>query len=400
MGGRAFRALNDEDIETVSWGAYGLGMTCKGRDEAHVRALSARAASLGAARGEDAGTVHDGMDPHMAIARAVGRCGGGLAEQVLAGWVRARGPFSTPAAYGLGDLARGRGALGDEAASALLEAADASGTDTPSLPDLYPFGRVEHVGDAFAPRVIELARRALLHASELRAFAIRALSRSGRDAAPDLTKVVLSKDFTPSERAEASRGLSLLGDAGRTGSGEAIARLTPDKDPFAIAALGGDDFNVLLALVESLGDEAPKPASPALYALATLSAPGAAPPMLARRIAELRCAAAGALANGAYDADVLRKCDGEAGGEVGERARLGASASAAHRRPARCVAGDRQELPSSRSRGRARGHRASPGADRRRARRAGGSFGFGGSWHRRDRSRHRASASGSRHGPR
>jgi cyclophilin family peptidyl-prolyl cis-trans isomerase len=319
------RALNDEDMETVGWGAYGLGFTCKGRDEVRVRALSARAMSLGAAAlGDDAGTKRGAIDPRMAIARAVGRCGGGLAEQVLVGWVRSQGPFSDPAAYGLGDLARGRGALGDEAANALLAAAGSGPAGTPSLPDLYPFGRIDHVGDAFSARVIELARQALLHASDLRAFAIRALARSGHDAAPDLTRVVLSSAFTPSERAEASRGLSLLGEAGRAGSSEAIARLTPDKDPFAIAALGGDDFNVLLALVESLGGEAPKQASPALYALATLSAPGAVPRGLARRITALRCAAAGALASGAYDADVLKKCDAEPGGEIGERARLAA----------------------------------------------------------------------------
>jgi cyclophilin family peptidyl-prolyl cis-trans isomerase len=313
------RALNDEDMETVAWGAYGLGFTCKGRDEVRVRALSARAASLGPVTGDDAE-----IDPRMAIARAVGRCGGALAEPVLVAWVRARGPFSNPAAYGLGDLARVRGALGDEAASALLEAADAGPAGTPSVVDLYPFGRLDYVGDALAPRVIDLARRALLHASDLRAFAIRALSRSGHDAAPELTRVVLSKDFTPSERAEASRGLSLLGDPGRAGASEAIAHLTPDKDPFAIASLGGDDFNVLFALVESLGGEAPKQASPALYALATLSAPGVVPPALARRIAALRCSAAGALANGVYEADVLKKCDAEGGGEIGERARLAA----------------------------------------------------------------------------
>ncbi len=319
------RALLDEDMETVSWGAYGLGFTCKGRDDLRVRALAARAASLDAsAVPDDAGTNPDRIDPRMAIARAVGLCGGALAEQVLVGWVRTRGPFSTPAAYGLGDLARGRVALDDDAAKALLDAAEPEAAGAPSLPYLYPFGRVEHVSEALAPRVIDLARRALLHPSPLRAFAIRALSRSGREAAPDLTRVVLSKDFTASERAEAGRALSLLGEAGRAGSSEALARLTPDRDPFAIAALGGDEFNVLLALVESLGGEAPKQASPALYALARLAAPGAIPPALGRRIAALRCAAAGALANGTYDADVLKKCDADEGSEIAERARLAA----------------------------------------------------------------------------
>jgi cyclophilin family peptidyl-prolyl cis-trans isomerase len=322
--GALLRALNDEDGETVGWGAYGLGFTCKGRDEPRVRALSARAASLETAGFEGDAGAPDGIDPRAAIARAVGRCGGVLAEHALVGWVRTHGPYSSPAAYGLGDLARGRGALSDEAASALLDAAQADPTELTSLPYLYPFGRVERVAEAFAPRVIDVARRALLRPSELRAFAIRALSRSGRDAAAELTRVVLSQDFTPSERAEASRGLSLLGEAGRAGWSEAVARLTPDHDPLAITALIGDEFNVLLGLLESLDGEAPKEASRALYALATLRAPGAVPPSLARRIVALRCSAASALANGAYESDVLKKCDMDEAGETAQRARLAA----------------------------------------------------------------------------
>ena len=50
------RALEDEDPTTAAWGAYGLGESCKGHEEANVRALAARAVSFGGdARGADAG---------------------------------------------------------------------------------------------------------------------------------------------------------------------------------------------------------------------------------------------------------------------------------------------------------------------------------------------------------
>src|SRR5882724_1077467 len=39
-------ALDDEDAEVSTWGAYGLGYACKGREAKIVRALIARAASL------------------------------------------------------------------------------------------------------------------------------------------------------------------------------------------------------------------------------------------------------------------------------------------------------------------------------------------------------------------
>jgi cyclophilin family peptidyl-prolyl cis-trans isomerase/uncharacterized SAM-binding protein YcdF (DUF218 family) len=314
------RALEDEDPETAGWAAYGLGFSCKGQEDRRVRALAARAASLDAVQAPASKDPRRAIDPRMSIARAVGKCGGVLAEQVLVAWVRAAGPMTLPGAYGLGDIARGRGGLTDLAAGALLDGGEGEKGDVP--PFLYPFGRAEQVSDTFAPRVIELARRGLEKPSELRSFAIRALARSGRAAAEDLARVVESKDFSMGERAEASRGLSLLGEAGRAAAGAALGRLTPDKDPLAIVGLGGDEYGVMLALLESLGGEAPKEALPSLRALSVLSAPGAVPPMLARRISQLRCLAASALANGAYEADVLKKCDLSEGGLIGERAKL------------------------------------------------------------------------------
>jgi cyclophilin family peptidyl-prolyl cis-trans isomerase/uncharacterized SAM-binding protein YcdF (DUF218 family) len=315
------RALLDEDRETVGWGAYGLGFACKGREEVRVRALAARAASLDT-QGDEVSVLDGRIDPRRAVARALGKCGGALAEQVLVGWVRAGGPLAIPAAYGLGDVARIPGALTDEAASALLDASDAAGDREDGLAYLYPFGRLEHVGDAFSTRLIERARAGLSRPSTIRSFAIRALSRAGRGAADELARVVEGQAFSPFERAEAARGLSLQGEAGRASAGHVLARIAPDRDPFAIEALGGDEYGVVLALLEAFGGDAAKDAVPALRAFATLTAPGVASPTLLRRISALRCLAAGVLSRGAYDSELLQRCDLSEGGFIGARARL------------------------------------------------------------------------------
>ena len=322
------RALADEDPETAAWAAYGLGFTCKGREEAHVRALAARRLSLGEGA---AATARDALDPRAATARAIGRCGGATAERVLAGWVRARGAWGERAAYALGDLtARAKipGATSDETTAALVAAATAGAEGPPLDAALYPFSRMEHAPPALAARILAAARGALTVRTPTRIFAVRALGRCGDEAVPDLARIVLDRQFSPAEREEAARALARLGDEGRLAVATALAQVTPDpKDPFAVAALAGDEYGVMIALVTALaGDppkELPRRVESALYALANLTAPGTAPPPLARRIATLRCGAAGALARGAYDAEVLRKCDVE-GSEASERARLAA----------------------------------------------------------------------------
>jgi cyclophilin family peptidyl-prolyl cis-trans isomerase len=83
----------------------------------------------------------------------------------------------------------------------------------------------------------------------------------------------------------------------------------------------GPEFHVLYTLIGSLGAEPPKKAEPALRALSNMTAPSEPRPALARRLAELRCAAALGLARGVYDAEVLRKCDVETS-EISQHARL------------------------------------------------------------------------------
>ncbi len=315
--------LSDEDRETVAWAAYGLGYGCKGREDANVRALAARAASLTAgveaARARGAGE----LDPRMAIARAIGRCGGPLAEQVLVGMLKARGTSEEAAAIGLGDLAVRKKSLGADAMTALIESAGRK--DTPLDSAFYALSRADP-GEAFGRRVVETARGALARSGDARILAVKTLARAPKDSAKetaaDLLRVVTSgKAFTAAERAEAARGLGGLGEPGRAAAADALALLTPDKDAVAIAALVGPEFHVLYTLIGALGDPVPKKAEPALAALGIMTAASEPKPALARRLAELRCAAALALARGAYDADVLQKCDVSTS-EISQRARL------------------------------------------------------------------------------
>lgn len=316
--------LADEDRETVAWAGYGLGYVCKGQEDANVRALAARFASLApdADRPRARGTGE--LDPRMAIARAIGRCGGQLAEQVLASMLKSGGTAEEPAVIGLGDLAVRKKSLGAEAITALLEAA--SRKEAPLDGAFYALSRSEP-GEAFGRRVVEVARAALARPGDARILAVKTLARApkqaAKEASAELSRVVTDgKTFTAAERAEAARGLGILGDAGRATAADALALLTPDgKDAVAIGALGGREFHVLYTLIGAVGDPVPKKAEAALGALSIMTAPSEPKPALARRLAELRCAAALGLARGAYDADVLAKCDAPTS-EISERARL------------------------------------------------------------------------------
>jgi len=322
--------LADEDGETVAWAAYGLGYACKGHEDAHVQMLAARAVSLQPAatpRPLQARGAAE-LDPRVAIARAIGRCAGPLSEQVLLSFLASArsnaGMLTDAALLGLGDLAVRKKQLGADAMTALLDAAG----DKAAPHDLafYALGRSEPP-EAFTKRARDVARVALGRPGEARILAIRALGRAGKaspkEAAYELARVVVdAKGFSEGERAEAARGLGALGDAGQAAIAGAIDELTPDaKDPIGIANLAGPAFHVLHTLLGQLGAEAPKKAEPALSVLATLKPPTEPKPGFARRLAEIRCSAALALARGAWEADVLDKCDAT-DSEISQRARL------------------------------------------------------------------------------
>lgn len=322
--------LMDEDPETVAWAGYGLGYTCKGHEDTHVRMLAARKASLAPSSPVRSARGTTELDPHVAIARAIGRCATPLAEQVLVGFLKAAREGDLPldpALLGLGDLATRRKQLGPDAVTALLDTA--GDKSHPNDLAFYALSRAEP-GEAFARRVVDVARVALGRPGDARILAIRALGRAGkanpRHTAKELARVVTdATGYDEGERAEASRALGSLGDAGQNAVADAINTLTPDaKDSIAITNLTGRSFNVLYTLLGQLGVDTPKSAEPSLAVLAALTPADErmlARQSFARRLAELRCSAALALARGMYDAEVLQKCD-ETTSEASEKARL------------------------------------------------------------------------------
>ena len=307
------RAMNDEDDEVVAWAAYGLGESCRDHEDAHVRALAARLGELDPAR-----AVATPVDARATILRALGRCGGDVAEQTLRAWVRrveAAPPTLEAAAYALGEAASRRGSISLESTGALLEAAQRA---VPVDAALYAFGRVDSgAGDDVAPRLIAAAHAALGRSGVGRFFAVRALGRAGPDAAPELARVLLSDDFAPAERAEAARSLARLHRVGQAELADALASLVPAR----VDELAGDLHGVLLTAIGAVSDDAPKKAEVGLRAAMRLEPAAGAPASLARRVSALRCAAAAKLARGAWDSDVVRSCD-VGDGEAGEAARL------------------------------------------------------------------------------
>jgi cyclophilin family peptidyl-prolyl cis-trans isomerase len=311
--GPLLRALEDDDAEVAAWGAYGLGESCKGGTEGHVRAIAARLVTLEAT----------GAAPAVSVAlRALGRCGGDAAEQTLRTWMRSGASGGAAAALGLGDAVALRGTISLETAGALVDAAlngGLPGGRPPIAAALYPFSRVD--GSAYeglTPRLLEAIRAALGRAGPERIFAVRALGRLGADdAAPELGKILRSSGFLPQERAEAARGLARLHKPGQIALADSLAALVPDR----VDRVGGDDVGVLLAALRAVADDLPKTAEAALWTVARLEPPfGAAAPVL-RRASALRCAAAERLARGAWESDVLQGCD-VADGEAGASARI------------------------------------------------------------------------------
>jgi len=314
--------LLDDDPEVVTWAAYGLGYACKGREDVHVKALVARAASLSEAKAQGAPETIGPRGvflPPVAIARAVGRCASPLAEDVLTAWLKQNQVYSAPSALGLGDLAVRRKALRPETVTALAVAAARPGHEAA----FHPLARVAPQATE-APAVLAAARAALAKPGDFRILAVKALVKVGKDAVPDVSGVVTAeKGFDAAERAEAARGLGALGDAGRAAAAEALVKLVPERDPAFLDTLAGPTFGVVAALVEALGEEPPKRAEPVLGSLSRLSLPQGAPepPGLGRRLGELRCLAALALARGAYDSESLATC-APPGSEAHTRARL------------------------------------------------------------------------------
>jgi cyclophilin family peptidyl-prolyl cis-trans isomerase len=317
------RALDDEDDEVVAWASYGLGESCNGREDRHVRALAARLVSLSEEAdlpdsGPSAGQRALGRSARSTLLRALGRCGGDLAETTLRAALSAGGMASEAAAYALGDTSARKGSVSDETAVALLDAARAT---TPLDAALFPFGHLEaRMSPELWPRLAAAARSALGRPGPHRLFAIRALGRTDDpDAGADLARVLLSDQATPAERVEAARALSRGSVARKLALADAFASMVGSwAEPWV-----GDRFAVLLSAMGDLDVGVPERTETSLWALARAKPDRGADPAVIRRVSALRCGAAAHLARHGWDADILRQCDlGD--GEAGERARLAA----------------------------------------------------------------------------
>jgi len=306
------RALSDEDPEVVAWGAYGLGFSCKGHEKANVAALAARSLSFDAqASADQAPDAGPGegvrLDPHLAIARAIGRCGSEESEATLVAWLSGSASRTAAAALALGDLAATKERLREETLAALLNIAAGSASSPPTTEGLFPIGRLEHVPVTVMPRLREVAVARLAEPGDLRLLAVRALGRAGPEAAPDLARVLRSADvFNPSERAEAARVLRRLGLSGQRTLQATLGSLVPASDAIASTALG-EEIGVLLATLGAM--EAPGKATKDLKTLATLPPPPSPPPTVARRLSWIRCSAAGLLAGSDPRDSLLTACD-------------------------------------------------------------------------------------------
>ncbi|HXX66908.1 MAG TPA: peptidylprolyl isomerase [Polyangiaceae bacterium] len=322
--GPLLSALEDEDDEVVAWASYGLGESCKGHEDRHVRALAARLASLVADRGSAAGRTGHPLEGDTRLGRrvvattlrALGRCGSDAAEAILRHWVGGGGEDADAACYAIGDIAARRGSLSSYSAGALLDAALAS---PPTEAALEPFSRPEVAfGGEFGARLASAARASLAREGPLGVFAVRALARThAPGVADDLTRILMSDSASPSERVEAAAGLALPPPSRMVALGQAISSLTRRRAPL----LAGDDYVVLLSAVERFDVGESGASTSILDSLARVRPASVDVPADLRRASALRCAAAANRVRNPWD-DTLRECDlGD--GEVGEQARLG-----------------------------------------------------------------------------
>lgn len=304
------KLLSDEDAEVISQAAYGLGWTCQGHEDEHVKALVARAATIDA-KAKGAG------DASFAVARALGRCGTAEAEQTLVLWLR--GPNARPAALGLGDVSTRR-KLTSETQVSLVQAA-AGTPSTPVAEALYPFTRAEIGDGAIAARVREVAEQRLSAEGEGRIFAIRALGRTGLAAAAEaLEKVLVGVgSYRDNERAEAAVALGRLGERAQRPLLSSVSKLAPGGDKLALASLVSGAFGPLSASLEAITAPVPKREREGLVKLAKMALPEGddVPQAIVRRVVRLRCLAARLLApEGGFDEPTLVGCDPSGGDEV------------------------------------------------------------------------------------
>jgi cyclophilin family peptidyl-prolyl cis-trans isomerase len=312
------KSLADEDAEVVTWSAYGLGFACREREAKTVRALVSRQASLLAfpapSRASARGVAL--FDPVVAIADALGRCGGAEAERTLRAWLDADETLTQAAALAFGTLAVKEGKLEDESLVALL---DAAGRRTPRLgAALQAFTRLSNLSDPVRTRLLDVAQAALA-ATPGRAFAVRALVAAGEPAAESLERVLSTESFPAAERADAARALGRLGAPGQRSLARTLSARLGDPSSTSDRRLLSDEFGVLTSALAALKSPLENPL-PELTRLADLPVPEDR--ALRGRAILLRCRSAELLAGQGSRSPKLVACDPDPKGRVGQLAML------------------------------------------------------------------------------
>ncbi len=294
-------ALSDEDSEVITWGAYGLGYTCRGRERKAVPALVARAAGLTSANLRTESAL---ASPIEAITDALGRCASPDAESTLRAWLRGPKARAESAALSLGRVVERQGRLEDATLVALLDVAIHE--PDPLQNALYPFSRLSALNASTAERALALARSVLQKRGPGAELAIRSLARSGDAGGAELARLLADSSLPPALRSEAARELAALGDGGQRALWAAFDATIVQKP--SDAELSGDAYGPLSALLDALAPPFPSSALE-LRTLAELPLDPLDSTPLKRRKVHVRCTAAALLA-ASNDLDArLSACD-------------------------------------------------------------------------------------------
>ncbi len=297
-------ALADEDPEVSTWGAYGLGYACKGRETKIVRVLIARAASLSNEAQAAAASSGALPSPAEAISDALGRCAGPEAESTLRAWLHGPKARAEAAALALGRLVEHSGKLEDATLVALLDAADRA--QDPLQNALFPLTRLSALNASTGERVLALALHLIAAHAPGAEFALRALGRIGDPGSAALGKLLADPTLSAGLRAQAARELSMLGAAGQHPLWAAFDSALPQSP--SDADLSGASYGPFSAVLDAL--EPPILSSGAkLQALADLAIGAQDSLTLKRRKVHVRCAAAALLAAVNYQNPRLLACD-------------------------------------------------------------------------------------------
>lgn len=317
---RLMATLADHDPDVLSWSAYGLGRVCSWDREKTTGRLVMRGVSLGS----EPGIGYLRLDPWVALAGALGKCGTPEGEKTLVAWLSGPKDRSVAAVTGLGSVVTKRKRMEEETAAALLRATRGDAANDPLSAALFPFGRLKRAPVRVEEQLLQACRKRLGHDVPSRVFVLRALGTLGDEAVPVLGTVLRSDaGYAATERVEAARALGKIDtDAARKELVAAIDELAPPNDPVALTSLVGPGFGTLMTALGSVSVSGKRGVtSKGLVGLMDLDPPPGAPPAVVRRVVLLRCAAARLVAGDRFDHPKLTSCD-PGGSDVGSLARL------------------------------------------------------------------------------